>query len=62
MLRRPLLGEARRILDASPAAKLGFVITGAEREEGYGHKRYDYYYHPPSPAVRLESREDRLQV
>ena len=62
MLRRPLLGEARRILDASPAAKLGFVVTGAEHEEGYGHQRYDYYYHPPSAAVRLESREDRLQV
>ncbi len=62
MLRPPLLGEARRILDASPAAKLGFVITGAEREAGYGYSRYDDYYRPPPAAVGLDRREGRLQV
>lgn len=40
-LRRPMLGELHRILAASPAVKLGFVLAGAEHEEGYGG---DYYY------------------
>jgi non-specific protein-tyrosine kinase len=42
-MRRPILGELKRLLDTMPAHKLGFVITGAEAEEGYG---YGYGYHP----------------
>jgi hypothetical protein len=45
-VRRPMLTELRRVLDASPAEKLGFVLAGAESEDGYG---YGYgagsYYH-----------------
>lgn len=41
VLRRPLLNELHRVLEASPAAKLGFVLTGAEHEDIYG---YDGYY------------------
>jgi capsular exopolysaccharide synthesis family protein len=33
--RRSTLDEVGRILDASPAIKLGFVLTGAEKGEGY---------------------------
>ena len=41
VVRRPLLRELRRVLDASPAAKLGFVLTGADREEGYAGRYYE---------------------
>jgi len=40
-MRRPMLGELRRVLDACPAAKLGLVVTGAQLETGYG---YEYGY------------------
>jgi protein-tyrosine kinase len=42
VVRRPILRELQRLLAAAPAAKLGFVLTGAEREEGYlyGYKSY----------------------
>jgi polysaccharide biosynthesis transport protein len=42
IIRRPMLNELRRVLDSSRAAKLGFVLTGAETEEGYGYGG-DYY-------------------
>ncbi|MBA3735465.1 MAG: hypothetical protein H0W90_09775 [Actinobacteria bacterium] len=44
--RRPLLNELHRQLSSSPAAKLGFVLTAAESEEGYGYGR-GYYYETP---------------
>lgn len=40
-IRRPALNELRRVLDAAPVAKLGFVLTGVKVEEGYG---YGYGY------------------
>jgi polysaccharide biosynthesis transport protein len=43
-LRQPQLGELHRLLGATPAETLGFVVTGAEAEEdryGYG---FDGYY------------------
>jgi non-specific protein-tyrosine kinase len=43
LVRRPLLAELRRALEKSPATKLGFVITGAQLEEGYGYG-YGYGY------------------
>jgi polysaccharide biosynthesis transport protein len=48
VLRRPVLNELRRALDASPAEKLGFVLTGAESEDGYGYGygSADYYDRP----------------
>jgi Mrp family chromosome partitioning ATPase len=36
VIRRPMLAELRRLLDAVPAAKLGFIVTGVAVEEGYG--------------------------
>jgi len=43
-IKRPMLTELRRALDASPAEKLGFVLAGAESEDGYGYRAGAYYY------------------
>jgi polysaccharide biosynthesis transport protein len=45
---RPMLREVRRLLTAAPAAKLGFVATGAKQGEEYGYAGYDYYELSPS--------------
>jgi Mrp family chromosome partitioning ATPase len=42
-VRRPMLNELHRMLVSSPARVLGFVVTGAEAEEGYG-SGYGYGY------------------
>jgi succinoglycan biosynthesis transport protein ExoP len=58
LVRRPMLSELRRILDSTPAKGLGFVITGAEAEDGYSYgASYDYGYgssvsEPKKVAVR----------
>jgi Mrp family chromosome partitioning ATPase len=44
--KRPMLRELRRVLESCAAAPLGFVLAGAELEEGYGYGRYDYYSRP----------------
>ena len=46
LLKRPTLGELRRLLDDCPAPVFGFILTGAEVEGGYGDYRYGYS--PPS--------------
>src|SRR5205823_6079427 len=48
VVRRPMLKELRRLFEASPAAPLGYVVAGAESEEGYGYGysyRYGYGYY-----------------
>ncbi len=47
---RQTLADLRRELDASPAPKLGFVLTGVDRKDGYGHAGYAYYARPPKEA------------
>jgi Mrp family chromosome partitioning ATPase len=42
VLKPPMLDELRRILSEAPAAKLGFVLTGADLEAGYGYLTYRY--------------------
>jgi Mrp family chromosome partitioning ATPase/capsular polysaccharide biosynthesis protein len=42
-IRRPVLAELQRVLASCPAEKLGFVLAGADREEGYGYESYGYY-------------------
>jgi capsular exopolysaccharide synthesis family protein len=37
VVRRPMLAELRRLLDAMPVHKLGFVVTGAELEENHAY-------------------------
>ncbi len=53
LLRRPLLKELHRLLAACPAATLGFAVTGAEAEDGYGYG-FDAYYAAPAPDRRRE--------
>ena len=52
LVRRSMLAELRRLLVASPAAKLGLVVTGAEFEEAYGYGAYPY----PAPSARQRER------
>jgi succinoglycan biosynthesis transport protein ExoP len=56
LARRPALDELHRVLDALPAQPLGFVIAGAELEEGGYAYGYDGYYRRsarPSPRERV---------
>jgi len=56
LIRRPMLGELRRILDSTPAKALGFVITGAEAEDGYRYgASYDYGYGASVPEPQKEA-------
>jgi Mrp family chromosome partitioning ATPase/capsular polysaccharide biosynthesis protein len=48
VVRRSMLNELKRLLDATPAIKLGYILTGAEAEDGYGYTG-GYYY---SSSVR----------
>lgn len=41
--RKQSLTEIRRALETMQAAPLGFVLAGAELEEGYGYDSYGYY-------------------
>jgi Mrp family chromosome partitioning ATPase len=55
MIRRHIVQELQRVLDTSPAEKLGFVQTGAgEGDSGYG--RYYYYYDRDRPSRRAPQR------
>jgi hypothetical protein len=45
-VRRHTVTEVRRVLDASPAEKLGLVLTGTPTEDEYGGA-YRYRYHRP---------------
>jgi Mrp family chromosome partitioning ATPase len=50
---RPLLHDLARQLEMVAAEKLGFVLAGAELEEGYGYGYgYGYYDYAPSQAER----------
>jgi non-specific protein-tyrosine kinase len=42
-MRRPILNELSRVLATCPTRKLGFVLTGAQAEDGYGQGYYYYY-------------------
>jgi hypothetical protein len=37
------IDDLARELHASPAPKLGFVLTGIDARHAYGHDAYDYY-------------------
>ncbi len=53
-LRTSALHDMTRILEASPAAKLGFVLTGVDKTEDYGqYQRYAASERRPSTAPRL---------
>jgi hypothetical protein len=44
-VRRQMLNELSRVLAGSPTPVLGYVVTGADEEEGYGYGYgYSAYY------------------
>jgi Mrp family chromosome partitioning ATPase len=49
VIRRPMLAEMRRLLQACPSSSLGFVLTDAHLEETYGYA--GYYRHPGDAEV-----------
>jgi capsular exopolysaccharide synthesis family protein len=54
--RRSMLNELRRLIASSPARKLGFVVTGAEAEEGYGYGGYESYSGAVQAPAEVEER------
>jgi hypothetical protein len=55
VVRRPMLNELKRLLDASPARSLGFILTGAGREGEYAYGyQYAHGYAPHKQRERLE--------
>jgi Mrp family chromosome partitioning ATPase/capsular polysaccharide biosynthesis protein len=61
VVRRPILTELRRLLDAAPAPTLGFVVTGAGQEVGYG-AGYGYGYEDAYFARRDRARAEQLDT
>jgi Mrp family chromosome partitioning ATPase len=58
-VRRPMLAELHRLLGASPARVLGFIVTGAQAEEGYGYGSgygygYGSYYLPHGEELEVD--------
>jgi receptor protein-tyrosine kinase len=61
LVRRPTLTELHRALEKSLAAKLGFVLAGAELEEGYGYG-YGYGYGDYDTSGGPTLRERRTET
>ena len=65
LVRRPMLAELQRLLVASPARVLGFVVTGADagsKDDAYG---YGYRYHgalEPEPEPELEDAAPSVET
>lgn len=62
VVRRQMVGEVKRLLDAAPISPLGVVITDAGQEPGRGYG-YGYYYHDradpePQPQPGFEPERD----
>ncbi len=45
---RPTITDLARELDATPTSKLGFILTGIDRKDGYGYGGYSKYAPRPS--------------
>ena len=56
IVNRPMLRDLARELDASPAAKLGFVLTGVGSAELYGTGGYGYRTVPEASGQRESER------
>lgn len=60
VLRRPMVDEVHRLAASMPAARLGFVVTGAESEDPYGYG-YGYGYgYEYRPYERKDERKEEL--
>jgi len=58
LIRRPLLSELKRMLDKTPARKLGYVVTGSRErpgDYGYGYGYGGYGYAEPAPESRPDA-------
>jgi polysaccharide biosynthesis transport protein len=53
VVRRPMLEEVHRIIEAAPAPILGVVVTGTEAEEG-AYAGYGYYHYQTSSERQRE--------
>jgi hypothetical protein len=61
-VRRNMLAELNRVLEACPAKKLGFVLTGAQRDEDSAYGGYYYGRHDrdePQSAARISRVEQK---
>ncbi len=54
LVRRPVIAELARVLESCPAAKLGFVLAGAEVDEAYGYGGYGAYRPRASRQAQAE--------
>jgi succinoglycan biosynthesis transport protein ExoP len=54
--KRPMLREIHRLMSVAPAAKLGFVVTGSQEEEGYGYASYKSYSQEPAKRPARKER------
>jgi polysaccharide biosynthesis transport protein len=64
LLRRATLRELHRVLNTMPVHKLGFVLAGAEKEDGYGYG-YGYgsgYTARPSVESEAEAKGEKEEV
>jgi Mrp family chromosome partitioning ATPase len=60
VIKRSTLQELRRVLDASPIAKLGFVATGASSDgDAYGGYGYGYGSSNGQSAEGWQAARDR---
>ena len=67
VVRRPMLTELTRSLDAAPATKLGYVVTGSTRQTAYtgsysyGYGYGDAYYSRTDDRSRARAHRGRLE-
>jgi Mrp family chromosome partitioning ATPase len=57
LVRRPVIAELVRVLESCPAAKLGFVLAGAEADQAYGYGGYGGYAAYRAPARPVAEAE-----
>jgi non-specific protein-tyrosine kinase len=55
VVRRPVLNELARVLEACPAPTLGYAAAGVEADEEYGSTYGGYYYQRRSRQPQTES-------
>jgi capsular exopolysaccharide synthesis family protein len=60
VVRRQMLAEMRRLLEACPAAAIGFVLTDAQLEEAYGYSSYGGYYRQQPAYAEVEQVEEEV--
>jgi Mrp family chromosome partitioning ATPase/capsular polysaccharide biosynthesis protein len=65
LVRRPVIAELVRVLESCPAAKLGFVLAGAEADQAYaygGYGGYAAYRAPARPVAEAEPHSSAQEL